>query len=186
MRKCDCRFLAGAQNASQFPRFDRHVPEYAFVGRSNVGKSTLINSLTGIKNLARVSKTPGRTQQINFFSVDDKFILVDLPGYGYATVSKQMRKSWDSVIYDYLCERSQLRCVFMLIDARRGVMQSDISVLQLLNNHAIPCQIVLTKCDTVNNVDEVMKAVEKEISSVGCLVYQIMSSISIKDIAQLR
>ncbi len=184
MRRHNCQFLAGAQNASQFPRFDRYVPEFAFVGRSNVGKSTLINSLTGIKNLARVSKTPGRTQQINFFSVDEKLILVDLPGYGYATVSRQLRKSWDSVIYSYLCERSQLRCVFMLIDARRGVMDSDISVLQLLNKHAIPCQVVLTKCDTVNDIDAAVSAVKLKISSVGCLVYRIMSSISIKDILQ--
>lgn len=114
----ECKFVAGATNLRQIPV--SNLLEVAFVGRSNVGKSSLINALTG-KNCARVSKTPGRTQQINFFNLGNKLSLVDLPGYGYASVSKKTRAEWDSLIIDYLQYRVNLKRIFLLIDSKVGI-----------------------------------------------------------------
>ena len=140
----ECKFIAGAATFDQIP-FSR-LPEVAFVGRSNVGKSSLINSLTG-KSCARVSKTPGRTQQINFFSLGNKISLVDLPGYGYAAVSKQTRMQWDDLILNYLRYRKNLARIFLLIDSKLGVKQNDEEIIKIFDSLGLIFQIVLTKSD---------------------------------------
>ena len=140
-------FVSGAADYEGVP--DTRIPEIAFVGRSNVGKSSLINALTGRKTLARTSNTPGRTQQINFFSLVDALMLADLPGYGYAKASKVDIARWTTMIFDYLRGRPPLRRVCLLIDARHGLKDSDIDVMKDLDNSAVSYQIVLTKCDKV-------------------------------------
>ena len=140
-------FISGAADYDGVP--DTRIPEIAFVGRSNVGKSSLINSLTGRRTLARTSNTPGRTQQINFFQILDALMLTDLPGYGYAKASKSEIQRWTAMIFDYLKGRSPLRRVCLLIDARHGLKDSDISVMRDLDAAAVSYQIVLTKCDKV-------------------------------------
>jgi GTP-binding protein len=122
-------------------------PEVAFAGRSNVGKSTLINLLTGRKALARVSKTPGRTRELNFFRAGSSLSLVDLPGYGYARVSKEDVARWTELVFAYLRGRPNLRRVFLLIDSRRGPLDTDVAVMQLLDRAAVSFQVVMTKCD---------------------------------------
>jgi GTP-binding protein len=140
-------FVSGAADYEGVP--ESRIPEIAFVGRSNVGKSSLINALTGRKTLARTSNTPGRTQQINFFSLVDALMLADLPGYGYAKASKVEIARWTTMIFDYLRGRPPLRRVCLLIDARHGLKDSDIDVMKDLDNSAVSYQIVLTKCDKV-------------------------------------
>ena len=121
----------------------------AFAGRSNVGKSSLINVLTGQKSLARVSVTPGRTRELNFFTLgkDDAFYLVDMPGYGYARASKAAVKGWTRLMQDYLKGRRELKRVFLLIDARHGLKESDQEILTLMDEAAVSYQGVLTKAD---------------------------------------
>lgn len=143
----ECVFVSGAADYSGVP--ESNIPEIAFVGRSNVGKSSLINALTGRKTLARTSNTPGRTQQINFFSLVDSLMLADLPGYGYAKASKTEIARWTAMIFDYLRGRPSLRRVCLLIDARHGLKDSDIDVMKDLDASAVSYQIVLTKCDKV-------------------------------------
>jgi GTP-binding protein len=121
--------------------------EVAFAGRSNVGKSSLVNALTGRKTLARTSHTPGRTQQLNFFDIGGRFTLVDMPGYGYAAVSKQKVASWTDLVNDYLRGRASLARVFLLIDARHGLKPNDIEVLDALDRAAVSYQLLLTKAD---------------------------------------
>lgn len=182
-----CEFLAGAQEISQIPAFNVYVPEVAFIGRSNVGKSSLINAITGVNGLAKVSKTPGRTQQINFFSLNKYAILADLPGYGFASVSKKMRKQWDGLILDYLTGRQQLRRAFLLIDSRRGIMSTDDQVMKILDDAAVSYQIVLTKIDETKDqnavIDKAKKDTEKYIAVYPeILVTSSMKNIGIKDI----
>ncbi len=123
------------------------VPEIAFAGRSNVGKSSLINAVTGRNALARTSHTPGRTQQLNFFDVAGRFRLVDMPGYGFAAVSKEKRNNWTQLIQDYLRGRASLARVYVLIDSRHGLKDLDLDILKLLDRSAVSYQIVLTKAD---------------------------------------
>ncbi len=143
----ECVFVSGAANYDGVP--DADLPEIAFVGRSNVGKSSLINALTGRKTLARTSNTPGRTQQINFFRLQDALMLADLPGYGYAKASKTEIRRWTGLIFDYLRGRPSLRRVCLLIDARHGLKDKDIDLMKDLDDAAVSYQIVLTNCDKV-------------------------------------
>lgn len=143
----NCDFVWGAQSADNLP--PDTLPEVAFVGRSNAGKSSLINALTGRKTLARVSQTPGATRQLNFFNLAGRLMLVDLPGYGYAKVSKLEAANWQALIFRYLQGRARLRQVALLIDARRGVMESDEEVMTLLDKAAVGFGLVLTKIDAV-------------------------------------
>src|SRR5262249_17735591 len=141
----ECRFVAGAADAAALP--EESLPEIAFVGRSNVGKSSLINALTGRRMLARISNTPGRTRQLNFFALDNGLMLVDLPGYGYAEASKSAVKSWTRLIQHYLRGRASLRRVCLLIDSRHGVKEPDRPLMQLCDSAGLSFQAVLTKID---------------------------------------
>lgn len=141
----ECSFIAGAAKASQLPK--ESLPEVAFCGRSNVGKSSLINALTFHNKLARVSTHPGRTRQVNFFNIGGRFILVDLPGYGYAQASKKEVHAWGELITAYVQSRASLRNVFMLIDCRHPLKQSDQVAINYFQGMDIPFQIVLTKID---------------------------------------
>src|SRR5215472_17076363 len=140
-----CDFIWGATTAQDLP--PQALNEVAFVGRSNAGKSSLINALTNRKTLARVSDTPGRTREINFFNLGGKLILVDLPGYGYAKASKALAAEWQDLIFAYLRGRASLRRVMLLIDSRRGAMEIDKAVMDLLDEAAVSYALVLTKTD---------------------------------------
>jgi GTP-binding protein len=141
-------FVKSASAPSDFP--ETGWPEVAFVGRSNVGKSSLLNRLAGVAQLAHVSKTPGRTQLINFFRVDERFYLVDLPGYGFAKVPLQVRKRWEGLITRYLFHRSELRLVLLIIDARRDPMPNDLEVRDLLERSGSSYVVVATKSDKIS------------------------------------
>jgi GTP-binding protein len=141
----DCRFVAGAADAAGLP--DETLPEIAFLGRSNVGKSSLVNALTGRRMLARTSNTPGRTRQINFFVLDRRLMLVDLPGYGYAAASKSAVTAWTRLVQHYLRGRASLRRVCLLVDARHGIKEPDRPVMQLCDMAGLSFQVVLTKID---------------------------------------
>jgi GTP-binding protein len=140
-----CDFIWGASRIDNLP--PQSLREIAFVGRSNVGKSSLINALTGRKTVARVSQTPGRTQQINFFNLGATLMLVDLPGYGYAKASKTLAMEWQALIFAYLSGRATLARALLLIDARRGLMPSDLAVMELFDRSAVSYELVLTKSD---------------------------------------
>ena len=143
-----CDFVWGTGDINSLP--PQSLPEIAFVGRSNAGKSSLINALTNRKTLARVSHTPGRTREINFFKLGDRLMLADLPGYGYAKASKTMTAEWQKLIFSYLRGRASLRRVSLLIDARRGVLDLDKEVMCLLDEAAVSFGVVLTKIDKLS------------------------------------
>lgn len=144
-RSCD--FVLGAVSLDSLP--SGNLPEVAFAGRSNVGKSSLLNALTFRKNLARSSNTPGRTRELNFFNLDERMMLADLPGYGYARASKTAIEQWSALTRDYLRGRAPLRRVFVLIDSRHGIKASDLTVMDMLDEAAAVYQIVLTKLDKI-------------------------------------
>jgi GTP-binding protein len=158
-----CRFVAGVASLSALPA--SQLPEVAFAGRSNVGKSSLINALTGHKQLARTSQTPGRTQQINFFTLDERLMLADLPGYGYARAAKATIAAWTELVEAYLRGRPSLRRVCLLIDARHGLKPSDRDVMTMLDEAATVYQIVLTKSDKLRDaaLDAMLEATGAEI-----------------------
>ena len=145
-------FLKGVVAIDGLPTDDRI--EICFAGRSNVGKSTLINALTGRKALARTSNTPGRTQEINFFTAADSHYLVDLPGYGYANAPLPVVEKWQRLLKKYLSGRRSLRRAFVLIDARHGVKSVDEEILSLLDNAAVTFQCVLTKADKIKTHEQ--------------------------------
>ncbi len=137
-----CDFVAGAETLDRLPPIT--LPEFGFVGRSNVGKSSLVNAVTGRKTLARVSHTPGRTQQLNFFNLSQKLLLVDMPGYGFAKVSKAQSAAWNKLIRTFLRGRASLRCVFILIDSRHGIKDLDRDVMKLLDEAADTIQVSMS------------------------------------------
>ena len=131
-------------------RPERLLPEFAFVGRSNVGKSSLINSLLQRKKLAKTSSTPGKTQLVNYFLVNDEFYFVDLPGYGFAKVSKKIKEEWQKYIEAYIVDNDQLKCLFLLMDGRHGIKQNDYEMLSWLEHHNFIYRIVFTKTDKLS------------------------------------
>ena len=143
----NCTFIMGAVSMDDMPATE--LSEVSFAGRSNVGKSSLINSLMGQKSLARTSNTPGRTQQINFFALHNKLMVTDLPGYGYAQAPKKNVDQWTNLIFDYLRGRVALRRVCLLIDARHGLKPVDKKIMTLMDKAGASYQIVLTKCDKI-------------------------------------
>ena len=147
----ECRFIAGATSLDAMPA--PFVSEVAFAGRSNVGKSSLLNALTGRKHLARVSDTPGRTQQLNFFALDKYLMLVDLPGHGYARASKRRVRGWTHLTEDYIKGRPTLRRVLLLVDSKVGLMDSDRKLMDLMDRAGLSYQVVLTKCDRLDAAD---------------------------------
>jgi GTP-binding protein len=147
----DWTFLSAASSIASLPRAGGL--EVAFAGRSNVGKSSLINALTGRRALARTSNTPGRTQELIFFGGPDRLVLVDLPGYGYAAAAKSKVTAWTRLIHDYLHGRSALARVYLLIDARHGLKAVDEAIVDTLGRAAVSHEIVLTKCDQVSEVE---------------------------------
>jgi len=147
----DWRFVAAAGSLATLPPM--RGTEIAFAGRSNVGKSSLINALTGRNALARTSRTPGRTQELIFFAGPGQFMLVDMPGYGYAAASKTKIKAWTGLIHAFLEGRANLARVYLLIDARHGLKDTDEDVLKTLDKSAVNYQIVLTKADQVARAD---------------------------------
>lgn len=146
----DIKMVGSYPSVNQCPK--RLLPEYAFIGRSNVGKSSLINMLTARKSLARVSNTPGKTQLINYFLINDSWYLVDLPGYGFAKISKSKRREWEKMIDRYLTQRSNLVCVFELIDSRHKLQQIDLEFINWLGEMNIPFAIAYTKVDKIQKV----------------------------------
>lgn len=156
-----CTFVTGVAWLKQLPVADR--TEIAFAGRSNVGKSSLINALTNQNTLAKTSNTPGRTQQLNYFDLGDgQLYLVDMPGYGYAKVSKEQKKEWNELIRDYLRGRPTLRCVMLLVDSRHGLKDSDIELMKMLDESAVSYRIILTKTDKVKSQE-----LEKRINAIS-------------------
>lgn len=159
-------FVSSFTGYQQCP--DNNIPEYAFVGRSNVGKSSLINMLLDRKNLAKTSQTPGKTQLINFFLINNSWHLVDLPGYGFAKVKKTIRKDFNRLIKDYAAFRKNLVCLFVLIDARHKPQNNDLQFMQWLGENQIPFAILFTKTDKlsktalINNIDFYTKEMLKE------------------------
>ncbi len=157
----ECTFMLGVASLVQLPEPD--LPEVALIGRSNVGKSSLLSALTGRKTLARVSNTPGRTQQINFFNLGNRLWLVDLPGYGFAEAPQPMVAAWTKMIRAYLKGRLTLRRVGLLIDSRHGVKKTDAEMMKMLDNAAVPYRVVMTKTDKIGPLAlaKVTEAVQK-------------------------
>ena len=141
----DCQFFFAAQRLDQLP--PPGLPEVAFAGRSNVGKSTLVNALTGRRALARASNTPGRTRQLNFFDLGGRLTLVDMPGYGYAQAAKDVKADWQGLMFEYLRGRPTLQRVVLLLDSRIELKAADLAVMELLDRAAVTYQLVLTKAD---------------------------------------
>lgn len=159
-----CNFMLGVLELSQMPDAER--PEVTIAGRSNVGKSSLINALTGRKDLARTSVTPGRTQEINFFDLARRLILTDLPGYGYAQAPKDKVELWADFIRKYLKGRPNLRRALVLIDSRHGLKDTDRAIMKLMDDSAVNYQIVMTKADKVKPgpLAETKAAIAKELA----------------------
>ncbi len=155
----EAKFFFGAQRLNQLE--PSLLPEVAFAGRSNVGKSSLINALTGQKMLARASSKPGRTQQLNFFNIGDQLIFVDMPGYGYAKASKFVKKDWQKMMFNFLRGRPSLLRVILLFDVRIKLKETDHQIMDLLDKAAVTFQIVMTKCDGLNS--KLLAEKEKEI-----------------------
>lgn len=184
----ECDFMRGIETLDHLP--DPLAPEIAFCGRSNVGKSSLINVLTRRKSLARTSNTPGRTQQLNFFNLGGKLVLVDLPGHGYAKQSKSKIKAWTSLVRQFFRGRVPLRRVCFLIDSRHGIKDVDREVMDLLDECAVSYRIILTKCDKAKKsaLKKMIINIEKEMKKRAAAYPLVMctSSREKTGIAELR
>jgi len=166
MKVTSAKFLLSAASSEQCPKLT--LPEIAFSGRSNVGKSALINSLTGRKGLVKVSKTPGKTRLLNFFSINEKITFVDMPGYGFANVPLKVKASWGRLVETYLREREPLKAVVVLLDCRRMPNDDDRSLLGWLNSEAIPLILVFTKIDKIPKTKR-LKPIKEVIGAISDL-----------------
>lgn len=149
MKIKEAKFICSSKKLDQCPKPE--MPEYAFIGRSNVGKSSLLNAITGNKGLAKTSGTPGKTQLINHFLINNNWYLVDLPGLGYAKTSKTNRESWEKMIYDYFLKRQNLFCTFLLVDSRLEPQKIDLDLMNWFGANQLPFCIVFTKSDKVKS-----------------------------------
>ncbi|MFP4097347.1 MAG: ribosome biogenesis GTP-binding protein YihA/YsxC [Alphaproteobacteria bacterium] len=176
-----CDFMLGVAALAQLP--EAHLPEVAFAGRSNVGKSSLLNALTGRKALARTSNTPGRTQELNYFNLEERLYMVDMPGYGYAKVSKEKVKAWTQLIFSYLRGRPTLRCVFVLIDSRHGLKDNDLELMSMLDEAAVSYRIVLTKTDKIKQqqLEKVSTGIKEKLKKHPAAHPEIITTSSIKN-----
>lgn len=178
----EVEFLFGAHNFSQIPLF--HFPEIAFVGSSNAGKSSLINALVK-KKVAIVSTVPGRTRQLNFFKIfgyEDGFILVDMPGYGFAKAKNKHVEHWQKTSFEYLTKRPNLKRVFLLIDPNKGLKGPDLEAINIFNSLAVSFQIVLTKIDKLNREDlkKAEDQIKKDMAKWPAVYPEILTSSSLK------
>ncbi len=175
-----CDFMLGVARLDQLPVSS--LNEIAFAGRSNVGKSSLINALTGQKNLAKASNTPGRTQQLNYFNLGDKILMVDLPGYGFAQAPESMVKQWQKLIFTFLQGRVNLKRVFLLIDSRHGIKKVDEEIMKMLDTAAVTYQIVLTKTDKISAkaLQKVIADTEEIIKKHGAAHIRLLATSSEK------
>ena len=175
-----CQFLLGVASLKQLPGDE--LPEIAFAGRSNVGKSSLVNALTGRKTLARTSNTPGRTRQLNYFDLGGRLMMVDLPGHGYARVSKTEVHGWTKLVRDYLRGRQSLKKLCLLVDARHGLKDSDEELMDMMDEAGVAYQLILTKTDKVKSqqrdktLDDVRKAIKKRAAAFP----EVMVTSSVK------
>lgn len=170
-------FVASAGRSADFPKDGQ--PEIAFVGRSNVGKSSLINSLVSVKGLARTSQTPGKTQTINFFRANESFYLVDLPGYGFARVPQGIRAQWKKLIESYLIGRSTLRLVVLIVDIRHEASKGDLQMKDWLEHYTIPYTIVATKADKLSNNQrkQAEKLLRSGLASENIILYSAVTEL---------
>ncbi len=173
-------FMLSVVSFDKLPVTD--MPEICFAGRSNVGKSSLINALTNQKGLARASNTPGRTRELNYFNADDRLILVDLPGYGYARASKTDIARWTKLTRQFLAGRAALRRVFLLIDSRHGIKDSDRDIMAMLDETAVTYQIILTKTDKLKKgeLEKVMTKSQADIAKRPAAFPEIIPTSSVK------
>ena len=177
-----CRFIKGVASVEGLE--NSIVPEVAFLGRSNVGKSSLLNAITKRAKLAHTSKTPGRTQELNFFSFGEEkpmLTIVDMPGYGFAKASKSKINEWTELSKFYLSNRSNLRRVFLLIDSRHDIKVSDEEIMSMLDNCAVSYQIVLTKIDKIKDRDKKVLEIQDSIKKFIAVHPEILSTSSHKD-----
>jgi len=175
-------FMLGVASLEQLPLTE--LSEIAFAGRSNVGKSSIINAITKQKGLAKTSNTPGRTQQLNYFSVNNEIIMVDLPGYGYAQAPEKLVKQWQKLIFTYLQGRVNLKRVFVLIDSRHGIKKVDEEIMDMLDKAAVNYQIVLTKTDKISlaSLSKQIKETEAKITKRAAAYIKVLATSSEKNI----
>jgi GTP-binding protein len=183
----ECTFLTSAVSANDLP--EASLPEVAFAGRSNVGKSTLLNALVGRRRLAKTSNTPGRTRMLNYFRLSSakqeiNCYLVDMPGYGYARAAKGQVKRWTGLIKDYMRGRPNLRRLFLLIDARRGLMKADREILELLQEAAVSTQVVATKLDKlkIEEREGVLEKLRMDLKPYVIVHPDILATSAVKNI----
>ena len=160
----NAKFVISAEKLSQCPNFN--LPEFPLLGRSNVGKSSFINGLANNRKLAKTSNTPGKTRLINFFNFSDQFIIADLPGYGYAKVSKEAQNKWQKYLEEYLLKREQIKCLVQLIDARHEIQKNDYQMREWVSAYNLPIITVVTKTDCIskNKVQSTLSYIKKEFS----------------------
>lgn len=180
--KQQTNFMLGVAKLEQLPLTE--LNEVAFAGRSNVGKSSLINAVTGQKGLAKTSNTPGRTQQLNYFNVADKILIVDLPGYGYAQAPENLVKQWQKLILTYLQGRVNLKRVFVLIDSRHGIKKVDEEIMDMLDKAAVTYQIILTKTDKISQaaLDKISRETESKIAKRAAAYVKVLATSSEKNV----
>jgi GTP-binding protein len=179
------QFMISAVSDAQYPA--TNMKEIALSGRSNVGKSSFINSVSGRKNIARISSKPGKTMTLNFYNMDEQFIFVDVPGYGYAKQSKKEREKWGRMIESYLAEREALSCVVQLIDIRHDPTEDDILMYDYLKHFEIPVVVVCTKADKIakSKVQKHLKAVETQLEMDDSDIIVPFSSVDKKNLPQV-
>ncbi len=181
----DARFIIGAVRPEQFP--PEELPEIAFLGRSNVGKSSLLNRLVRADRLARISSTPGCTQSINFYRVDDRMCFVDLPGYGFTKIPPSARQRWESLIESYLSGRATLRYCLLLVDARRGWMENDLELRRWLEFHGRRYLVIATKFDKLKNrqkQSEGLAAISRAGEGVDPIPFSAVTGQGVREIWQ--